>query len=142
MAEKGFPKQFGNANNWIENIYKSVDIDVENYKYPKKHKYIRPIVNILNAKFHLILNDITNFLGDQLYYSICSEQFQHEVCRRLENGILPNCIMNEHLNETPIDLRNIVNGTWQYICGMDSTDYVKFYRNSLNANRLSLRPQN
>lgn len=128
------------TNTWIESIYNNTNLETNNYDYKAKNcEYIGFIIDVIEKEFDNICQGVSDFLGDHQYKKTYSEELQEAVIMRLNDGIIPNCILNEELDETPIDLRNIVGGTWQYYCENNQKNHEEFYEISLNANLLSLK---
>ena len=97
------------------------------------------MVEVLDEEFDKICLEIETFLGDQQYLNIYSKVYQDEVVERLKNNITPNCKLNVNLVEEPIDLTNIVCGTWLYLSELDSNQYEIYYEQSHSVNLLSLK---
>jgi hypothetical protein len=141
MKAGQFPLKYSNTNELINEIRKIVNtIDIKNYNYEKtKHKYIQYIVEVLDEEFDKICMEIETFLGGQQYLNIYSNVYQDEVVERLKNNITPNCKLIDNLIEKPIDLRNIVCGTWLFLSDLDPNRYEEYYERCHSVNLLSLK---
>lgn len=133
------PTGLDKSYNWVDEIKKTADIDFDKYKYSRENRYCKYIASLISSNFNSICKSIEGFVGDQNYKNSYDEKLQKNVVERLENGIIPNCIIDDKLKETPIGLRNIVAGTWLHLCELDLADYEKHCLKSLNANLLSLK---
>lgn len=86
-----------------------------------------------------IYSEMIKLSGDQCYIKTFSQEAYQEVLERLENGITPNATIRENLVEQPIDVRNIVLGTWAFVTSISIDDYKEYTEKARIANLLSLK---
>lgn len=139
MKIGNLPDSHKQANVWISNICKTAIIDFKSFSYKVQYKYCAYVIDLIIRNFSEICCNIEKFISDQNYKNSYDEKHQGTVVERLENGIIPNCRIDGDLREDPICLRNIVAGTWIYLCELDMGNYDKYLTDSINANLLSLK---
>lgn len=132
---------FMKFNKWLDEIHqiaRDVETDIL-YKREKGHDYLKYLVDVLNENFETIFTFINKMVPGKHFDEIYDHQFETKVYERLKDEIIPNCVIDDHLVETPIDLRNIVSGTWRYIGELIQDNYENFVKKSNQANLLSLK---
>ena len=136
-----FDSPYGGANKLLNEIDKNISgISIPNINLKgTDHEYIKYLLDLVDKEFDNICFEVNSFLRKQQYFPIYNERFQRVVIERLKQGIIPNSILSEDLEETPIDIRNIVTGTWRCLCEEDIKDWDSYYRVSYNMNLLSLK---
>ena len=139
MDIENLPSRHQKANAWISEIYKTANINFDTFDYKKPYRSCKHIIDLIVKNFDSISKNIEKFIGDQSYKYSYNERHQKAVVERLKNGIIPNCLIDQDLIETPIGLRNIVAGTWIFLCEFELDDYKNYFTESINANLLSLK---
>lgn len=141
MMLEELPSEYSETNKLIDEIRSLCSsIDVYNYNYSStNYKYIKFIIEIVEQEFDSICYEADRFLSGQQYFRTYSKDLQGKVIERLNNKIIPNCVSKSNLTEKPIDLRNIVGGTWLSLCELDYKDYETYFERSHTINLLSLK---
>ena len=115
-------------------------IDITSYNYKRtNHEYIKYLIDIIEKEFNSICYEAERFVSGQQYFKIYSQSHQDHVLEKLKYRIVPNCVCNDSLKDNPIELRNIVGGTWNYICEFENNDYRENFDMGHMANLLSLK---
>jgi hypothetical protein len=134
--DEGYPA----AQEWIKRIRQIGSVSIEGYDYSQTNvEYIGFLVDAFNKDFNQILDNIVLSYRDEAFLKNYSQKLESAVYERLGWGIIPNCTIDSDLNEVPIGLRNIVGGTWLYLCEQKPDDYEKFQKVSRSTNLLSLK---
>ena len=129
------------VHKWIAEIEKII----VNYDYVGEIEkqptiaYYSLIYKMLEQEICTISDEICLNIPAPHYSDIMNVDLQKEVFDRLDNGIIPNCKIYSDLKEDPIDFRNIIIGTWLFICEQPIDKLKEFIEVSRNANLLSLK---
>jgi hypothetical protein len=131
----------GDITAWLQNIEAIID----GYDYDKKlrthdrYGYVVYLFLMLDSELSNIAKELMQLVPKPHYTDIENREMCEEVVRRLKKGILPNCSIDENLSEKPIGFRNIITGTWLYLCDQPLNKTIDFNKKSKNANLLSLK---
>ena len=118
----------------------SSTIDLSVYATPaNNYEYIAYLMEMFISEIDSIVNELQGMIPKPHYSDVCKISFQKIVFDRLKSGIVPNVAINSDLTEIPIDFRNIVMGTWLYLCEQSIDNYENFNQISRMANLLSLK---
>lgn len=131
------------SREWFDMISDTCDKtpELDALKKDKKLSHFAILVDAVQEWRDKIYDDMVRFDKSKryLYIHAFSEEAHKEVVERLKNGITPNAKVGEDLVEQPIDLRNIVLGTWTHVTSIPLDDYKLYTEDSMVANLLSLK---
>lgn len=129
------------ARQWIKDILQITNgYDyMSNLRQLTHESYCRFIFEIFMNEIKTIGGELIGLIPKPHYADVGNATLQEEVVRRLSNGVIPNCTISNNLAETPIDFRNIIAGTWLYLCKQNLSETVEFNKISKRANLLSLK---
>ncbi len=139
MENDKLPSRYTKSIQLMEEILTLADIDINKYSYNKQHRFIRHIVRLFDEKIQVVFQDIESFLADQVYSKNYDESHQKKIFERLQNGIIPNSILDDKLDETPMGLRNIVGSTWLFVNELSESDSLEYFKKASCANLLSIK---
>lgn len=132
-------------SNWIKKLNQRFSIiDLNIIKKDKQYKYHEILIKAIINSHKDIISQLNKFVSPIFFSSVYSKDDCLLVKKYLDNGITPNSRIKNNNNGMiydPIDMRNIIAGTWYHIlsANIDYENTELFHRYLHRANMLSLK---
>jgi hypothetical protein len=127
------------ACNWSANINACLAKKWED-NVNENNKYLQVILESIEAEKENIWGAVEKVIGGQLFLEFIKKNEVEAARSRLRYEIIPNALVEDgETLETPIDLRNILYGTWLELMEIDATDIDLYKKKSHMINLLSIK---
>ena len=136
-----FPASFSGVKDWLTQINQLTN----GYDYigflsnQTKYAFTSFLFELIDTDTKAISDELVHLVPAPHYSDVSNPSLQVEAANRLKNGIIPNCLISDDLQEMPVGFINIIVGTWLFLCEHPLDDVCKFNEISRTANLLSLK---
>lgn len=119
----------------LEKCFK-VDCKEDN---PETNAYLKIIIESLTSEHESIIQYFERELKEDLFVYFLDDNQIQAAKDRLGSKIIPNAFIDSNLQENPLELRNILYGTWLELGESITSDIALYEDNTTNINHLSIK---